>query len=99
MAQWIRSWSHNQEVPSSNPLAAAIGPLGKALYPHCLVPWRGVKPSVPRLLTHNTSSLLSKWSAKYIQSNPTISGWSCLFYHNQTVISKLITIMSEVGTV
>ena len=42
MAQWIKSWSHNQEVPGSNPLAAAVRALGKALYPHCLVPWTGL---------------------------------------------------------
>ena len=34
--QWIRPWTFNCEVPGSNLLAAAVVPLGKALYPHCL---------------------------------------------------------------
>ena len=38
MAQWIRPWTLNREVPGSTLLAAAVVPLGKALYPHCLVP-------------------------------------------------------------
>ena len=37
MALWIRSWTLNCEVPGSYLLAAAVVPLGKALYPHCLV--------------------------------------------------------------
>ena len=28
---------------SSIPLASAVVPMGKALYPHCLVPWKGLK--------------------------------------------------------
>ena len=43
MAQWIRPWTLNREVPSSYLLAAAVVPLGKALYPHCLVPQKGLK--------------------------------------------------------
>ena len=35
MAQWIRP-RINREVPGSNLMAAAVVPLGKALYPHCL---------------------------------------------------------------
>ena len=31
MAQWLRSWTLNYEVPDSNPLGAAVVPLGKAL--------------------------------------------------------------------
>ena len=31
MAQWIRPQSLNREVPGSNLLAAAVGPVGKAL--------------------------------------------------------------------
>ena len=38
MAQWIRPWTLNLELPGSNLLAAAVLPLGKALYLHCLVP-------------------------------------------------------------
>ena len=43
MAQWIRQRTLNREIPSSNLLAAAVVPLGKALYPHCLVPRKGFK--------------------------------------------------------
>ena len=43
MAQWIRPWTLNCEVPGSNLQAAAIVPLGKALCPHCLVPRKGLK--------------------------------------------------------
>ena len=43
VAQWIRPRTLNCEVPGSNLLAAAIVPLGKALYPHCLVPRKGLK--------------------------------------------------------
>ena len=32
-----------REVPGSNLLAAAVVPLGKALYPHCLVSRKGLK--------------------------------------------------------
>ena len=39
MAQWIRPHTLDREVPGSHLLAAAVVPLGKALYPHCLVPW------------------------------------------------------------
>ena len=47
VAQWIKPRTLNDEVPSSNLLAAAVVPLGKALYPHCLVPlgsWIGSPP-------------------------------------------------------
>ena len=47
MAQWIRPWTLSHEVPGSNLLAAAVVPLGKALYPHCLVHWKGLKPIGP----------------------------------------------------
>ena len=47
MAQWIRPQTLNCEVPSSNLLAAAVVPLGKALYPHCLVPQKGLKAVGP----------------------------------------------------
>ena len=42
MAQWIRPQVLNCEVPGSNVLVAAVVPLGKALYLHCLVPWKGL---------------------------------------------------------
>ena len=43
MAQWIRPQSLNREVPGLNLLAVAVVPLGKKLYPHCLVPRKGHK--------------------------------------------------------
>ena len=43
MAQWIRPWTLNREVPGSNLQAVAVVSLGKALYPHCLVPQKGLK--------------------------------------------------------
>ena len=47
VAQWIRQRTLNREVPGSNLLAAAVVPLGKALYPHCLVPRKGLKAVGP----------------------------------------------------
>ena len=48
MAQWIRPRTLNYcEVSGSNLLAAAVVPLGKALYPHCLVPRKGLKAVGP----------------------------------------------------
>ena len=47
MAQWIRPWTANLEVPSLNLCAAAVVHLGKALYPHCLVPQKGLKVIQP----------------------------------------------------
>ena len=39
MAQWIRPLALNKKVPSSNLLSGTtVVPLGKALYPPCLVP-------------------------------------------------------------
>ena len=43
VAQWMRQQILNHEVPSLNLLAVAVVPLGKALYPHCLVPRKGLK--------------------------------------------------------
>ena len=64
MAQWIRPQTLNREVPwaSSTLLAAAVVPLCKALYPHCLVPWKGL---------WSPCSLLSRWPCK-MHINPTI---------------------------
>ena len=47
VAQWIRPRTLNREVPSSNLLASAVVPLGKALYLHCLVPQKGLKAIGP----------------------------------------------------
>ena len=45
MAQWIRPRILSREFPGSNLLAAAvyIVSLDKALYPHCLVPRKGLE--------------------------------------------------------
>ena len=51
MAQWIRPRTLNREIPGSNLLAATVVPLGKALYPHCLVPRKGLKAVAP-LVAH-----------------------------------------------
>ena len=45
-SQWIRPRFLNREVPGSNlmaMMAGAVVPLGKALYPHCLVAQKGLK--------------------------------------------------------
>ena len=47
MAQWISPWALNREVPGSNLLTAAVVLLGKALYPQCLVPRKGLKAVGP----------------------------------------------------
>ena len=44
MVQWIRNWTLNHVVPGSNPHSTAFVPLGKALYPHCLVLREDIKP-------------------------------------------------------
>ena len=69
MAQWIRPWTLSCEVPGSNLLAVAVVPLGKALYPHCLVPWKlpkAVGPLVSCLYCRNfcVCRLLSLWPGK-----------------------------------
>ena len=43
----LRPQTLNCEVPGSNLQAAAVVPLGKALYPHCLVPRKGLKAIGP----------------------------------------------------
>ena len=54
----MRPWSLNREVPGSNLLAAAVVPLGKALYPHCLVLRKGLKALVPWLLAYERLAFL-----------------------------------------
>ena len=44
---WIRPRTLNCEVLGSNLLAAPVVPLGKALYPHCLVPRNELKAIGP----------------------------------------------------
>ena len=59
MAQWIRPRTLNREVPGSNLLATAVVPFGKALYPHCLVPRKGLKAVGPLVGYLLVSSSLS----------------------------------------
>ena len=59
MAQWIRVRTLNCEVPGSNLLAAAVVSLGKALYPHCLVPWKGLKAIAPLVACLQAACFLS----------------------------------------
>ena len=47
MTQWIRPRTLNHEVTGSTLQAAAVVPLGKAVYPHCLVPRQGLKAVGP----------------------------------------------------
>ena len=47
MAHWKRPQIPNQEILSSNLLMTAVETLGKALYPHCLVPLKGLKAFSP----------------------------------------------------
>ena len=59
MAQWIRLLTLNREVPGSNLLAVAVVPLGRALYPHCLVPRKELKAVVsPGCLLINSLAFL-----------------------------------------
>ena len=68
VAQWIRPRTLNGEVPSSNLLAAAVVPLGKALYPHCLVPRKGLKTVDPLVACLYAACFLSG----QVKINPTI---------------------------
>ena len=50
LAEWIEMWTFLQEVFCTNLPAATVESLGKALYPHCPVPQKGLKavsPPVP----------------------------------------------------
>ena len=47
-ALWLSGYDdHGLPIVRSNLLAAAVVPLGKALYPHCLVPRKGLKAVGP----------------------------------------------------
>ena len=58
MAQWIRPQSLSREVPSLNLLVAAVVPLGKALYSHCLVPRKGLQAVGPLLVAYKQLAFL-----------------------------------------
>ena len=49
-AQRIRPQTRNLEVPGSNLQAVVVVPLSKALYPHCLVPRKGLYKAVVPLV-------------------------------------------------
>ena len=60
VAQWIRPQTLSHEVSGLNLLAVAVVPLGKALYPHCLMPSpseEDLKPLVPWLLAYKYKQL------------------------------------------
>ena len=59
MAQWISPWTLSREVPGSNLPAAAVVPFGKALYPHCLVPRKGLKAIGPLVAFLGVACFLS----------------------------------------
>ena len=59
MAQWIRPQTLNREVPGLNLLAAAVVPLGNALYPHCLVPQKALKAVGPLVAYLQAACFLS----------------------------------------
>ena len=48
MVQWITKQILKREISSLNLLAATIVPSGKALYPHCPVPRKGLKVIGPQ---------------------------------------------------
>ena len=56
MAQWLRPWTLYHEVSSSKLLAAAVVPLGEALYPHSLR--KDLKPLVHWLLAYKQLAVL-----------------------------------------
>ena len=63
VVQWIRPHTLNREVPVLNLLSATVVPLGKALYPHCLVPQKGLKAIGP---------LVACLLACFLSGHPTI---------------------------
>ena len=56
-SQWLRLFTLNPEVPSSNLHVTAVVPLGKTQYPHCLVPQRGLEAISP-LVAYSQAALL-----------------------------------------
>ena len=58
VAEWIRRRTSIPEVPGSNPSPAVV-PLGKALYPHCLVPRKGLKAVGPLVAYLQAACFLS----------------------------------------
>ena len=59
MAKWIRTVGLLNEMSPLNPAVASVVPLGKALYPHCLVPRRGLKTVGPLVAQSEVVHFLS----------------------------------------
>ena len=58
-----------QKILSSNPLGEAVVPLGKAFYPHCQVPQRGLKTIGPLIIYLQAACFLYKnCKMKYLSS-------------------------------
>jgi len=72
VAQWIRPRTLAHEVPGPNPLAAAVLPLVKALYPRCLGLCRGVEAFGP-LVTCLPANCFLSGQVKQIKSKIIIS--------------------------
>ena len=68
MAQWIRPWTLNQEVPVSNPHAMAVVTLDKAPHSHCLLLWKELKVFSP-LVAYMPCFLSGPVKLIQIQSN------------------------------
>ena len=64
VAQWIRLWTLNCEVSSLNLLAATVVPLGKAFYPHYLVPRKGHTTSGPLVTCLLSSFTNLQWPGR-----------------------------------
>ena len=56
----IRPQTRNCEVSGLNLLAAAVVPLGKARYPLCLVPQKGLKASGPLVAYKQLAFLVAR---------------------------------------
>ena len=49
VAKWIRPQTFIPGIPGPNPSPPVMS-LGNALYPHCLVPWKGLKAIGPQVV-------------------------------------------------
>ena len=82
MAQWIRSRTLRREVPGSNLLATAVVPLFKALYPHFLVPRKGLKVVGPLHSCLFISIACSLSGHVFFSLVFLRSSWTALFCYN-----------------
>ena len=74
VAHWERLQTLNREVHGSNLLTAAVGPFGNALYPHCLVPQKGLNVIDPQL----TALTLIPWGGGGLYGPPCRFFWPCI---------------------